>query len=390
MAGLLIEDDTDAPARGLLAEGFDAGALLGLLSEAIDEGRARYGSAARAKTPGIVGRTPRETTANVEAALQYLLGPHVTAGADAVRQAMLPDAQGLLELATSAGDHLAGGDLAQGLSETAQLPLSAALEAAPGPNAAHGAPLLAAMARHVLGDDFPKIPFATTIAKLKRHPDYKAAKYGGDVRAADNLVGELFKPEKLAPLAERLEGRAPMVTPVVLMEAGASDMNMIPMALAKHVADALDGGVARHIVQTNVAGHTGADMGERLIRAPQFAGEVNPFNDYLVVDDVVTGGSTLAELIGHLKDGGARVAGAHTLAGAYGSSKLPVASQTLGALRDKHGRTEQLWRDVFGYGFDALTEKEARFLGGAGADAVRDLIAARAKRGGVSGARGPQ
>jgi len=58
------------------------------------------------------------------------------------------------------------------------------------------------------------------------------------------------------------------------------------------------------------------------------------------------------------------------------SATLALRADTLTALRAKHGpELEDWWRKTFGYGFDALTESEARYLLRAeNADAVRDRI----------------
>jgi len=64
------------------------------------------------------------------------------------------------------------------------------------------------------------------------------------------------------------------------------------------------------------------------------------------------------------------------LTGKAYSATLAVRNETLTALRDKHGADlENWWRKTFGYGFDELTESEARyFLQAESARAVRDRI----------------
>ena len=50
------------------------------------------------------------------------------------------------------------------------------------------------------------------------------------------------------------------------------------------------------------------------------------------------------------------------MAGKDFSSKLKLQQSTLAELRSKHGNLEPEWLTVFGYGFDFLTESEARYL----------------------------
>ena len=57
------------------------------------------------------------------------------------------------------------------------------------------------------------------------------------------------------------------------------------------------------------------------------------------------------------------------LTGKPWSAKLTPSAETLRKLREKHGgELESWWQDAFGYGFDFLTESEARYL--ARADSV--------------------
>jgi hypothetical protein len=60
------------------------------------------------------------------------------------------------------------------------------------------------------------------------------------------------------------------------------------------------------------------------------------------------------------------------------SAVLAPAESTIEALRKKHGKElENWWRQRFGFGFDCLTESEARYLlNTPSADRVRNQIAA--------------
>jgi len=63
-------------------------------------------------------------------------------------------------------------------------------------------------------------------------------------------------------------------------------------------------------------------------------------------------------------------------------ARLALQKVTLAALRAKHGDLEPWWRAGFGYGFDALTESEALYLGRAeDADAIRKRLADAAHEG---------
>jgi hypothetical protein len=74
-----------------------------------------------------------------------------------------------------------------------------------------------------------------------------------------------------------------------------------------------------------------------------------------------------------------------SLTGQRRSATLAVTDDTLNALRNTHEGLESWWSNLYGYGFGALTESEARYLlNSPDADTIRDRIiqAARAASGG--------
>ena len=91
-------------------------------------------------------------------------------------------------------------------------------------------------------------------------------------------------------------------------------------ALAKHFDAYLEIGVR----QVNVVSHTFADAQTRILGQPVFIGKIGKGAHVLIVDDVVTYGSTLANLRGWLERQGAVVFGAPTLAAGFGGTKLAL------------------------------------------------------------------
>jgi hypothetical protein len=83
----------------------------------------------------------------------------------------------------------------------------------------------------------------------------------------------------------------------------------------------------------------------------------------LLVDDFIGQGGTLANLRGLVETKGGTVIGATVLTGKAHSAKSRPDDQTLVELRRKHGeQLEEWWFATFGYGFERLTESEARYL----------------------------
>lgn len=155
-------------------------------------------------------------------------------------------------------------------------------------------------------------------------------------------------------------------------------VNAIPEALADIISKQLGWRADANIVQTNIVAHTGADGFSRLARQAEFGGDVAPQQNYVLVDDFVGQGGTLANLRSHIIRGGGVVLGATVLTGKAHSAVLTLAESTFEALRKKHGKElENWWRQQFGFGFDCLTESEARYLlNTPSADRVRNQIAA--------------
>ena len=208
---------------------------------------------------------------------------------------------------------------------------------------------------------------------VKRHPQYQAAK-AGDVVAADVLASVFVNSVMVERLALLLEGRLPELVPIHALES--AGVNEIPAALANVLSRLLGLPVNRSIVQLNSVGHTGADGFQRLANQAIFSGTAVRGAQYLVVDDFVGQGGTLANLIGYLNSQGGEVLGATVLTGKPHSAKLSPERGQIQALRHKHGRDlENWWVERFGFDFDRLTRSEARYLEKTpDADTIRNRI----------------
>jgi phosphoribosyl transferase-like protein len=210
--------------------------------------------------------------------------------------------------------------------------------------------------------DFPDVILHADELDVKRHAQYQAAK-AGDIQAAGVLVADLVELESEG--IERLRGliaaRAVQLVPIHALES--TGVNEIPAALARRLSVQLQLTVNNSVVQTNSVGHTGADGYHRLANQALFEGTVVSGGNYIVVDDFVGQGGTLANVIGLLRSCGGNVLGATVLTGKAHSAKLAPDDASVGALRHKHGHgLEDWWRAAFGFGFDCLTRSEARYL----------------------------
>jgi hypothetical protein len=198
---------------------------------------------------------------------------------------------------------------------------------------------------------------------VKKHSEYMQAKAGNvdeAAAAAKRLAGDFVTPASL-DMVKSLPIQGAFLVPVHAFEGGG--LNRIPGAFAELLAEKLSLQVETSIVQANIVNHTGASGWARMARPPVFAGDVVAQRNYVLIDDFVGQGGTLANLRGYITHNGGFVRGAVTLTGRPYSAKLRLQSETLEALKVKHGKEiENWWLENCGYGFEGLTESEARYL----------------------------
>ncbi|WKL18674.1 PLxRFG domain-containing protein [Comamonas testosteroni] len=219
----------------------------------------------------------------------------------------------------------------------------------------------------------PDAVIGSTLGSASSHPDYAAAK-GGDIEAAVRLAQHLVTPELVAKVKAAIGDSKPRVVPVAAVEA--SGRNKIPVAAAEVLAARLGLSTDDMIVQANRAHRTGMDGLDRIFAPVDFSGAVQAV-PYLLVDDTLTQGGTFAALASHIREGGGTVAGVIALTGKQYSAKIQPSAESLASLRQKHGDLENEFRAATGYGFDALTESEARYLARyEPAERLRDRITA--------------
>lgn len=226
------------------------------------------------------------------------------------------------------------------------------------------------------GKDFPEVILHGRLADATGHPDYAAAK-GGDDAAARRLVSNVLSPDAIKQLKKVIGNREAIALGVHAEEA--VSRNAIPQAMADVLGKVLGIEVSVDIVQAAKVGRTAQDGFGRLANQPSFDGVVRTDKPYLIMDDTLTQGGTLANLKGYIENRGGEVLAATALTGKQYSAKIAIDSSTLEQLRDQYDGTglEAWWHNRFGYGFDSLTESEGRYLLRAkDADKVRDRVTA--------------
>ncbi|MFB2863093.1 LPD38 domain-containing protein [Aeromonas sp. MdU4] len=225
-------------------------------------------------------------------------------------------------------------------------------------------------------EGFPEVILHGRLGDATSHPDYEAAK-GGDDAAARRLVREVLSPDAIRQLKEVIGSRSAIALGVHAEEA--VSRNAIPSAMADILGKVLSIEVDLEIMQSAKVGRTAQDGFGRLANQPGFNGPVRKDKPYLIMDDTLTQGGTLANLKGYIENRGGEVLATTALTGKQYSAKIAIDSSTLEQLREQYDGTglEAWWQNRFGYGFDSLTESEGRYiLRAKDADKVRDRVAA--------------
>ena len=145
--------------------------------------------------------------------------------------------------------------------------------------------------------DFPAVVRNGDLKDLSKEPEYEAAKHG-DPAAALAIARRLMKPETVDSVKAMIGDQKPKVVPVLAVESGGN--NKIPLMAAHVLADRLGLEVEYSIVQAEKVGRTNSNADHRLAINPAFVGEVERDQPYLIVDDTLAMGGTLASLRGYM------------------------------------------------------------------------------------------
>lgn len=208
---------------------------------------------------------------------------------------------------------------------------------------------------------FPKVVANGPLGELKEQPEYAAAK-GGDAVAALALAQRLVTPVMINGIAALAKDHPnPVLVPVLAEED--SGRNKIPLAVAAVLSARLGLAVELGIGQACKVGRTNKGSDHRLVFNPAFLGPVNCGAGYIIIDDTLSMGGTIASLRGYLIGGGAQVLGAAVMTAFEAATVLPVSAKMLASIRAKHGDAmNDLWVEEFGYGIEQLTQGEAGHL----------------------------
>jgi simple sugar transport system permease protein len=232
------------------------------------------------------------------------------------------------------------------------------------------------------GPGFPDVVIqqpAGSPVRFSAHPDYAAAR-AGDKAAAERFVDAMVTVDKIEQIRRMIGDTQPIVVAPHAEEV--TGRNAIPETYAHYLSDELGLSVDREIVQANRPRRTGQDGAYRRAARCAFDGDVEQGRDYLMVDDNVTQGGTLADLRSFIEQRGGNVVGASTLTGSRSSEILAPRAETIHQLRTRFPDLEAKWKTAFGHDFTGLTQSECTYLvRSKPADALGDRIIASRQAG---------
>jgi len=203
----------------------------------------------------------------------------------------------------------------------------------------------------------------STRAGLSKTPRYMEAKKG-NLEAATEIAQSLINKEKLIELNNALAAEK-AVTIVPVRQIDAEGRNRIPGAFASLIAEKTGWEVDKGIYQINKVSRTGKNAIERLFAQPLFDGPVVPGRTYVIVDDMVTQGGTLASLKAHIERGGGKVAAIQSLRGSTFSNNLQISPETTAKIRQEFGaQADSVIKKIFGReaNVESITEGEGRAI----------------------------
>ena len=197
---------------------------------------------------------------------------------------------------------------------------------------------------------FPRGFGHTSIAFLRRCLGFIDAK-NGDLNAAQFVVSRCVKLERLQELREKYPEA--VLLPVL-------GRNQLPLALSQTIGLP----IWLNVRLIHTVSRKALCAMQRLMHRPMFTGYIRPDMNYILVDDVVTQGGTIAALREFVLVQGGRVVAIVALAYAIGSQVIAPLRKHIVRLMVKFGMPLLLLLRIHGIiaTFRELTNSQAKYL----------------------------
>jgi hypothetical protein len=199
-------------------------------------------------------------------------------------------------------------------------------------------------------ENFPEGYGHTSIAFMKRCPGFEDAK-NGDIDAAQFVVSRCVKQSRIDDIREQYPDA--LLLPVL-------GQNQLPLALALAIGLPIWNNVRLiHMVSRKLLSAI-----ERFIHKPVFTGYIKRDTEYILIDDVITQGGTIAALRRFVIRGGGNVVAVVALAYAIGSHAVAPIREYVIRLMVKFGLALHFLLRMLGVAVSVwwLTNSQIRYL----------------------------
>lgn len=219
--------------------------------------------------------------------------------------------------------------------------------------------------------------FNRKVPTLSSHPLYGAAKGERNVEAALAIIDDLADKRCIYGLVDLADDSR--VTPTLIAPAchpGDSN-NALAISYAQWLSHELDWPVETRAFQEKTVSRDREKAWVRIANRCDFYGEIDKQAAYVIVDDVITTGGTLADLRSFILRKGGRVIGMSAIAARDGTwQRIRLGDDTRAKLERHYGRDlSEFCREYLGFPHECLTDGEAsHFLGCSGYVELRKKI----------------
>jgi hypothetical protein len=199
---------------------------------------------------------------------------------------------------------------------------------------------------------------------LKSHPLYQAAKGQRDVQSAIDIVDDLANERTTYGLFEFAEakGRPKLIAPAT--QPGDSS-NALAIGYAEWLANEYDWPVEDRVFHKKAISRDFSGAWPRIANRCEFYGEIDRNADYVIVDDVVTMGGTLADLRSFILGKGGRVIAMSAIASNSGGDQtIRLGNDTRASIERLYGQDRKRVGELLGYDPACLTEAEGAKVAG--------------------------
>ncbi|WP_318763104.1 type I phosphoribosyltransferase [Aminobacter niigataensis] len=204
------------------------------------------------------------------------------------------------------------------------------------------------------------------VPTLSSHPLYQAAKGERNIEAAIAIIDDLYTRECVLRLVDHVEscgGKPKIISPSC--QPGDSN-NALAIGYAQWLSHEFDWDVETEVFQEKTVSRDKSNTWTRIANRCAFRGEIDKGASYVIVDDVITTGGTLADLRSFIHRKGGMVIAMSAIASRDGRpQKIRLGDDTRADLERFYGNDlGKFCYENLGFSHECFTDSEARAVRG--------------------------